>query len=426
MLDRKKAPEIHHVGKLTFQEPNYKKLDNGVEIAMLKIGSQEVVHVEFIFRTGMAQAENLVIPTLALDMISTASKNFSSGEIAEKIDYYGAFLDSSVNMDFITFSVFSLSKYIDEVLLIFKDALVNVVYNSNEVNIHLKNHQEKLKTDLEKVQYLCLKEFNKTIFKDHPYGNSIELNDYSNIEASMLKEFHQNTLSSDLLNIIVSGNFDDNLYSQLNNCFGSWQGVTQKENQRKLLESSPQKIYVNKKNAVQSALRIGKLLNIDYGSKEYVVFKVLNTVLGGYFGSRLMSNIREEKGYTYGINSLVISYELATFFVISSEIKGDVEADALQEIYREISKLRENLISEEELDTVKSYMLGSILKSIDGPFLVAEQLKLFKLKGKGLDYLNEFCEMIKTVTAEQLKECAIKHLDIDSLSEVVVGNRGNK
>ena len=168
MLDRKKAPEIHHVGKLTFQEPNYKKLDNGVEIAMLKIGSQEVVHVEFIFRTGMAQAENLVIPTLALDMISTASKNFSSGEIAEKIDYYGAFLDSSLNMDFITFSVFSLSKYIDEVLLIFKDALVNVVYNSNEVNIHLKNHQEKLKTDLEKVQYLCLKEFNKTIFKDHP------------------------------------------------------------------------------------------------------------------------------------------------------------------------------------------------------------------------------------------------------------------
>ena len=426
MLDRKKAPEIHHVGKLTFQEPNYKKLDNGVEIAMLKIGSQEVVHVEFIFRTGMAQAENLVIPTLALDMISTASKNFSSGEIAEKIDYYGAFLDSSLNMDFITFSVFSLSKYIDEVLLIFKDALVNVVYNSNEVNIHLKNHQGKLKTDLEKVQYLCLKEFNKTIFKDHPYGNSIELNDYSNIESSMLKEFHQNTLNPDLLNIIVSGNFDDNLYSQLNNCFGSLQGVTQKENQRKLLESSPQKIYVSKKNAVQSALRIGKLLNIDYGSKEYVVFKVLNTVLGGYFGSRLMSNIREEKGYTYGINSLVISYELATFFVISSEIKGDVEADALQEIYKEISKLRENLISEDELDTVKSYMLGSILKSIDGPFLVAEQLKLFKLKGKGLDYLNEFCEMIKTVTAEQLKECAIKHLDIDSLSEVVVGNRGNK
>ena len=94
-------------------------------------------------------------------------------------------------MDFITFSVFSLSKYIDEVLLIFKDALVNVVYNSNEVNIHLNNHQEKLKTDLEKVQYLCLKEFNKTIFKDHPYGNSIELNDYSNIESSMLKEFHQ-------------------------------------------------------------------------------------------------------------------------------------------------------------------------------------------------------------------------------------------
>ena len=168
------------------------------------------------------------------------------------------------------------------------------------------------------------------------------------------------------------------------------------------------------------------MLNIDYGSNEYAVFKVLNTVLGGYFGSRLMSNIREEKGYTYGINSLIISYELATFFVISSEIKGDVEANALKEIYKEIDHLREILIPEVELNTVKNYMLGSILKSIDGPFLVAEQLKLFKLKGIGLNYLNEFCELIQEVTAEQILECAIKHLDINSLSEVVVGNRGNK
>ena len=129
-----------------------------------------------------------------------------------------------------------------------------------------------------------------------------------------------------------------------------------------------------------------------------------------------MSNLREEKGYTYGINSSVIS----------SEIKGDAESDALNEIYKEIATLKENLISDEELNTVKNYMLGSLLKSIDGPFLVAEQLKLFKLKGLELDYLNKFHEMIQNVTATQLLDCAIKYLDINSLSEVVVGNGGNK
>ena len=426
MLDRKKAPYTSQVSDLSIHYPKCQKLDNGIEVMLLKMGTQEVVHVEFIFKIGMSQSDNFVIPTLATDLISTASKKFSSGEIAEKVDYYGAFLDSSVSMDFITFSVFSLTKYLEEVLVIFKEALVHVVYDEMDVELLLKNNKEKLKTDLEKVQFLCLKEFNKLIFKGHPYGNSIEFKDFSGVNYKMLEKFHAKSFNSDLLNIIVSGNFDNNIYALINRLFGNWKGDTHLNEHVKLDSSSPQKIYVTKKNAVQSALRIGKVINIEYGSYEYVVFKVLNTVLGGYFGSRLMSNLREDKGYTYGINSSVISYELAAFFVISSEIKGDAESDALNEIYKEISTLRENLLSDEELNTVKNYMLGSLLKSIDGPFLVAEQLKLFKLKGLELDYLNKFYEMIQNVTAAQLLDCAIKYLDINSLSEVVVGNGGNK
>ena len=141
MLDRKIVPQIRQFEQLNIPESTKRKLDNGIEIAMLQMGSQEVVHVEFVFTIGMSHSENLVIPATAVEMINTASKKFSSGEIVEKIDYYGAFLDSSVNMDFITFSVFSLTKYIDKVLLIFQDALINVVYEENDVNIHLNNNK---------------------------------------------------------------------------------------------------------------------------------------------------------------------------------------------------------------------------------------------------------------------------------------------
>ena len=426
MLDRKIVPQIIQVEQLNFPETINRKLDNGIEVDMLQMGSQEVVHVEFVFTTGMSHSENLVIPATAVEMINTASKNFSSGEIVEKIDYYGAFLDSSVNMDFITFSVFSLTKYIDKVLLIFQDALINVVYEEKDVNIHLNNNKEKLKTDLEKVQFLCLREFNKQIFKDHTYGKFIDLSDFSDVEKKNLDNFHINFFNPESLNIIVSGNFDDSIYDLLNRSFGKWTGSKQLLSQNKLHSSQPEKIYITKDNAVQSALRIGKVLDIEYGTEEYVVLKVLNTVLGGYFGSRLMSNIREDKGYTYGINSSVISYELATFFVISTEIKGDVENDALNEIYKEIRLLAKELITDDELNTVKNYMLGSLLKVIDGPFLVAEQYKLFKLRGFDLDYLNKFYEMIQKVTSVQLMSCAKKHLDPHSLSEVVVGNGGNK
>ncbi len=426
MLDRKEVPQIKQVGQLNLPNSRIRKLDNGIEVAMLKMGSQEVVHVEFVFKVGMSQSNNFVLPTTAVNMVSTASEIFSSGEIIEKIDYYGAFLDSSVNMDFITFSVFSLSKYIDKVLMIFQDALINVVYKENDINTYLKNNKEKLKTDLEKVQFLCLREFNKQIFKGHAYGKFIELSDFSGLEKNDLEDFHLNSINPDILNVIVSGNFDNNIYDVLNRSFGKWNGQSHLHTQSILKSSLPEKVYVNKDNAVQSALRIGKVLDIEYGTDEYVVLKVLNTVLGGYFGSRLMSNLREEKGYTYGISSSVISYELATFFVISSEVKGDAEKDALNEIYKEIRLITEELIADSELDTVKNYMLGSLLKVIDGPFLVAEQFKLFNLRDLDLDYLNKYSEMIQNVSSVQLLNCAKKHLNPVSLSEIVVGGRGNK
>jgi predicted Zn-dependent peptidase len=148
---------------------------------------------------------------------------------------------------------------------------------------------------------------------------------------------------------------------------------------------------------------------------------VLNTVLGGYFGSRLMSKIREEKGYTYGIGSALVSLRNAGYFFISTEVASGACSEAINDIHGEIRKLREELISDAELNRVRSYMLGDILRQFDGPFASADNLRY--LLDLGLDYgfYDKIIHTIRNVTPDDLNVLANKYFQEDSFTEVIAG-----
>ena len=162
---------------------------------------------------------------------------------------------------------------------------------------------------------------------------------------------------------------------------------------------------------------------MQYGSDEFFKLQILNTVFGGYFGSRLMSNIREDKGYTYGIGSAITSMEDAMFFFLSTEVGADVTNEALKEVYFELDRLRDELVSEEELVMVKNYMLGSMLKSSDGPFSMADKYKAVYFKGEDLSFYDRYISMVNNVTSEELLEVAKKYFDPEEMLEVVVGKK---
>ena len=154
---------------------------------------------------------------------------------------------------------------------------------------------------------------------------------------------------------------------------------------------------------------------------DYAGMQVLNTVFGGYFGSRLMSNIREDKGYTYGIGSSVVPLRKEGYFCISSEVGVDVRAAAVNEIYLELKRLRTELVPESELNLVRNYMLGSFQRNIDGPFSLADRFKSILTAGMGYEYYTRYLETIQNITAEELLRLASTHLHEDSLYELVVG-----
>ena len=148
---------------------------------------------------------------------------------------------------------------------------------------------------------------------------------------------------------------------------------------------------------------------------------MLNTILGGYFGSRLMANIREDKGYTYGIGSGLASFVNGGYFAVSTEVGADVTKQTLEEIYKEIAILRKDLVSSNELETVRNYILGHFLRSVDGPFSLADKFKGIWEFGLDYSYFDNYFAAVKTVTPKELRDLANKYLKEEDLIECVVG-----
>ncbi len=423
MLDRITAPEIKETEKVSYIEPEVRMLSNGMKVLGFNIGSQEVIQLEFNFYSGSKYQEKSLIAGYVSKMIGEASSNYASGEIMDKIDYYGAFLQSGSDRDMSHVTLFTIQKQLKYVLPVFAEALSNPTFPERELSIHLKNGKQNYKVENEKVGYRCRQLFTELLFKNHAYGKLADEAAYDEVNASMLIDFYKRMYSASNGLIVVAGKFDDSLYSQLEMEFGGIPVGENKRSSQKVVTSKAEKVYEEKLGAIQSGIRIGKVLDVQYGSDEFFKLQILNTVLGGYFGSRLMSNIREDKGYTYGIGSAIASFEDAMFFFLSTEVGADVTKEALKEVYFELDRLRDQLVSEEELGMVKNYMLGSMLKSSDGPFSMADKYKSVYFNGEDLSFYDHYISIINNVTSEELLVVAKKYFDPKEMLEVVVGKK---
>ncbi|WP_370526579.1 M16 family metallopeptidase [Pedobacter sp. HDW13] len=223
--------------------------------------------------------------------------------------------------------------------------------------------------------------------------------------------------------IVVSGKFDTTGFNLLDSSFGyNWEKSEVVKNTFSFNPTEKQFVYKEKPEALQSAIRIGQLA-INRKHKDFPGLQILNTVLGGYFGSRLMANIREDKGYTYGIGSGISSLQQAGYLFISTEVGADVCGAALTEIYKEIDLLKTTLIGEEELNLVRNYMLGSMLGSLENVFSHADKFKNIYFSGLDYDYYSRYIETVKTITAEELLALANKYFTTESFTEVVIGKK---
>jgi predicted Zn-dependent peptidase len=423
LLQRKQAPESQPIDHITLLHPEHTKLANGCNIYCFNSGDAELVRIEWIFGNLRFDPSKPLLNVATNTMLSEGTKTRTAAQIADTIDFYGAFLQNEYGYDNSEVTLFSLNKHLGSTLPIIKDILTNATFPEKELETYIRNQQQKLQVSLQKNDVVARRNFNKALYGDTIYGFAGVADDFKTLKrADMLAHYHQMYQPSNCT-IIIAGKIDPETIVLLFQIFGDeWSNPAEKADttQPAIKPSTEHFYFTEKPDALQSAIRMGMPL-INRSHPDFPRVQVLNTVLGGYFGSRLMANIREDKGYTYGIGSGMSSLKHAGALFIATEVGADVCKAAVTEIEKEINILKTELIPEEELTLVKNYMLGSLLGSLENVFSHADKFKSLFVAGLGYEYYDRYTEVVKTITSDDLLKLANQYLNFDGFYKVIVG-----
>jgi zinc protease len=425
-VDRKISPAFKTVEKIEMIKAAEKRLRNSIPVYSINAGTQDLIKIEFLFSAGMYQQQLPLQAATVNAMLEEGTSKMTAAQIADAVDYYGAFLETGVSQDHASVTLYTLNKHLKATLPVIEQIIKDSTFPQHELDTHLQNKKQKFLVNSQKVATLARKRFSELIFGEkHPYGVNVKETDFDAISQGLLKDFYSKFYRANNCKIIVAGKVNDDLFSLLDNHFGANDWISTNELSvptTTVLSAKEREQLIYKEDALQSAIRIGKVM-FNKTHVDFQPFQVLNTVYGGYFGSRLMSNIREDKGYTYGIGSGLASLQNSGYFFISTEVGVDVCKNAIKEIYFEMDRLREELVPAGELELVKNYLLGTFLRSVDGPFAMADKFKGILEYGLGYDYFDRYIATIKSISASDIRDLANTYFDKRSMIELVVGKK---
>ena len=424
MLNRSLAPESKQIEEINFIQPLRQHLDNGIPVFTINAGQQELVRVEFIFQNVNWDSSKPLQSLVTSHLINNGTPALSAKDIADQVDYYGAFLQTEYGADQCSVKLYTLNKHLASVLPIIYAILNESNFPEQELAIFIQNHKQSLSVSLKKNDFLARKQFANALFGETTYGSNIAASDYDAIKRGDLLAYFKAAYRPENCTIFVAGKFEEKEFSILNSIVGKdWLNTETSVNNKFEFHIKPgSEILIDKPEALQSAIRMG-MLTIKRDHSDFAGFQVLNCLLGGYFGSRLMSNIREDKGYTYGIGSGVVSLQDAGYFFIATEVGADVCSNALDEIEKEIVLLKTDIVPEEELDLVRNYMIGSLLGSLENAFSHADKFKNLYFSGLDYGYYERYIHTVKTITPDELRKLAHTYLNSEDFIKVIAGKK---
>ncbi|RYG03765.1 MAG: insulinase family protein, partial [Chitinophagaceae bacterium] len=343
----------------------------------------------------------------------------------EHFEYYGSYLNRSCYSETSEMVLHCLSKHVHELLPVVAELITDSVFSEEELATFKRNSIQKLTVGLKKSEFVAGRLIDAYMFgEEHPYGKYSMPADYEALNREQIVEFYEQYYKNGRCVIFVSGKLPSDIIDQLESSFGKLPLRSHRSEHtivtHPLVEAVEKKYrIINDPDGVQAAIRLLR----PFPNRHHPDFQkvaVLNNLFGGFFGSRLMTNIREDKGYTYGIHSYLLNFVQSSGLMISTEAGRDVAEATIDEIYNEMFELRDEVIDEEELLMTRNSMIGTILGDLDGAFHVAARWKSLVLNNLTPDYFYNSINTIKTVTAEELKELANKYLQPTDFYELVV------
>jgi zinc protease len=423
ILQRDIAPEFRGIDNINLLRPAHQKLANGCNIFCFNSGDQELVRIEWIFSNQRFNPAKPLLNVAVNTMLVEGTGSLTSAQIADKVDFYGAFLQVDYSYDHSQVTLYSLNKHLHHTLPVVRDLLTDSVFPEKELETYIRNQQQKLQVSLQKNDIVARRLFNRALYGDNLYGISAEADDFKSLRREDLLAHFRQMYQPGNCTIVIAGKIEQETLNLVTGTFDKeWLNSTlQPDNTQPELSPAKEHFYYTEKpEALQSAIRLG-IRTINRLNADFPAIQVLNTVLGGYFGSRLMANIREDKGYTYGIGSGMTSLKHSGSLFIATEVGADVCKAAISEIEKELNLLKSDLIPAEELSLVRNYMLGSLLGSLENVFSHADKFKNLYFSGLDYDYYDRYVDAVKTVPAKKLLDLANEYLNFDGFYKVIVG-----
>ncbi|MCX2742102.1 M16 family metallopeptidase [Pontibacter anaerobius] len=426
MLDRTKAPETYEIDAVSIQIAEVTHLSNGARLHVIKSETQPVVRLDFVFKAGKWFEEKKGTSDLAAKMLLEGSLNHTAKQIADKVGYYGASFENNHGYDRTEFTLYCLAKYTSELLTLVLDVLQNPAFPEEEFNLLKQRTVQSLKVQRQKNSYLATHNFTQQVYgSSHPYTFGFDEGVLEAITKEDVATYYSERFVTQELEVFACGAIDDMLQQQL-----------QHEVEKLLLQptttsgtipvkevaATDKYKLVSIADSLQSSIRMGKRFpKIDHA--DYQKLLVLNEVLGGYFGSRLMRNIREDKGYTYGVYSVISPKEKDSVFYVGTDVNYAVTENTISEVKKEVKQLQQEQIPEDELETVKNYMLGKFLNDINTIFDQCDRYKRIVLHKLSPEHYNKFVTTVRTVTAPELQELANEYLQEEDFYTSVAGRK---
>ncbi len=425
MLNRKIAPEIKDAVEFNLQlkQGEAFTLDNGIPVYSINAGAQEVTMIELVFYAGNWYEDQNIVAGTTNFLLKNGTQKRTAFEINEHFEYYGAYLNRNCYNETANITLHCLNKHLNKVLPVVEELITDSIFPEEELAIYKQNQIQRLKVSLQKCDFVAHRFIDEYLFSfDHPYGRYTSIPDFEALTRDQVVKFYKDYYLNGKCIIFVAGNLAPDIFEQLNSVFGrlhlNKQPLPQKSFVVKPAAQKKQRI-INDQNGVQGAIRIARPFPNRH-HPDFIKSQVLNNVFGGFFGSRLMSNIREDKGYTYGIQSYFQNHFADSAWMVSTEAGRDVCEATISEVYKEMQILRDEPVDDDELLLVRNYMIGSILGDLDGPFQIINRWKNYILNGLDESYFYNSINTIKNITSEEIQELAKKYLHPEDFYELVV------
>lgn len=426
MPDRSQAPQTAPLNRIFFPKFDSTKLSNGIPLHVLDYGQAEVLTIQAVFRSGAAYEHKTGLSEICARMMTEGTQRLDSLELAQQLDNFGAYLGYDAEMEFVSLQLYSLNKHLPATLPLFVEVLLEPAFSEKEYNLYQSRMVQHLKVAHLQTTFHADNRFPQLCYgENHPYSAVFDIPQAQQITQADIVAYYKTFLGMADMQLVVVGRVGEEELNLLERCFGAIPidkppHTAQSAAARAEISTTQGRFHLPLADSVQASLRLGHLATpLKHTDTDGMRF--VNTLLGGYFGSRLMTHLREKASFTYGVYSAWVSRLYAGHFLVQCEVENKYADAAIEAIKQEIRLLQQEKVSEGELQLVKQYLLGTAINQRETAFQMANYLRSAVVNDWPFEHLERRIDCFQSMSAEKVRELAQAYLKPEALVEVVCG-----